>query len=156
MGEKTVMSFIRNGRNEIVTEVAKITDVDCSDGAPEKSKYFTNTENPIWIIIRFRRPLTEDELVELYNICTHYRLFEIDDVLEEIKKDIEHDFPSHWNIKFSGPFEDAWNACYDIQNSAFDFDDRQDKYDVKISDSAPEGRYPWESEQSKTASEGQA
>lgn len=151
MGEKTTrMSFFRNERNEVVTEVSECEVIEC-DAAPEKSKYFTNSEDPVWITIRFLRTPTEDDLILLYNICLRYYLFTIDEDLDKkIEEDIEHPC-SNWLIRFDGPFRNAWQACYDITSEGIDYVTGGEIFEVMIEDVAPS----WWKDR-KTASEGQA
>lgn len=138
MSKRTIMSFRHTNSGNITTEVSEIETIECEE-APERSKFFTNTDDPLWITIRFLTEPTEDDLINLYDICLNYNLFEIGDVLEEVKKDIEKGFCSKWVIKFAGPFHEAWSACYNIQSYAFDIESGRDKYEASISETPPEG-----------------
>lgn len=137
MSKRTIMSFRRANSGNVTTEVSEIETVECEE-APERSKFFTNTDDPLWITIRFLTEPTEDDLFNLYDICQNYNLFEVGDVLEEIKKDIEKGFCSEWVIKFAGPFREAWGACYNIQSDALDIESGMEKYEVSISETPPD------------------
>lgn len=132
----TVMRFVR-ADDGVRSEVAEVREVPFDEN-PEKSKYFDQAEDPIWITIHFHREPSEDDLVYLYDVCLTYHLFWIPDVVEEVKKDKAHEhYASDWIIKFCGEFKDAYSACYEMQCQALDPGFGDDKWSVMISDTPP-------------------